>query len=115
MNTDICEVPLGTGGAIFNKNTVLEVANSIFDHNNAYKGGAIGTISNYGEYSTYKPKASLNLTNCSFTNNVANSTIEGNNSNLILMFIEIMVMVEQFTEHLINSLLKILLSVIIRQ
>lgn len=78
----VCEVPLGTGGAIFNKNTVLEVTNSIFDHNNAYKGGAIGTISNYGEYSTYKPKASLNLTNCSFTNNVANSTIEGNNSNL---------------------------------
>lgn len=78
----VCEVPLGAGGALFTKNTVLEISDSIFDHNNAYKGGAIGTISNYGEYSTYKPKASLYLTNCSFTNNVANSTIVGNNPNL---------------------------------
>ena len=32
----VCEVPLGTGGAIFTKNTVLEISDSIFDHNNAF-------------------------------------------------------------------------------
>lgn len=82
VHVSVCDVPLGSGGAIFDKNTVLDISNSIFDHNNAYKGGAIGTISDYGESSTYKPKASLNLNNCSFTNNVANSTIANNDSSL---------------------------------
>ena len=75
--SSVCGIPLGVGGAIFNKNTVLDISNSIFDNNNAYKGGAIG--GSYGDSST---NASLNLNNCSFTNNVANSTFVNNDSNL---------------------------------
>ncbi|WP_299522341.1 NosD domain-containing protein [uncultured Methanobrevibacter sp.] len=78
----VCDVSVGSGGAIFNKNTALNIFDSVFFQNNAYNGGAIGSISNYGEYSTYKPKASLYISNCFFVYNVANSTfVDGSSLN----------------------------------
>lgn len=92
-----CDVLTGMGGAIFS-NTVLNINNSLFDHNIGKYGGAIAYDSNllyYNYYSTsdlyyqssgdkivYSPTSILKIENSLFKDNEAKSTFYGNLSML---------------------------------
>lgn len=69
-----CSEGVGAGGCVFIANSPVVVNNSVFYDNNAHMGGAIATFSSYGEYSSFKPKAILEVYNSFFTNNRANDT-----------------------------------------
>jgi hypothetical protein len=72
-----CDFGIGRGGAIYSNSPVV-IKDSFFEYNKAAYGGAISQYSSYGEYSTYKPTASLLVINSTFSNNYACDTRYGN-------------------------------------
>ncbi|MCC7553367.1 MAG: right-handed parallel beta-helix repeat-containing protein [Methanobacteriaceae archaeon] len=68
---------IGAGGVIYS-NSPIVIDNSLFEYNCAYRGGVIAQYSSFGEYSNYKPQASLMITNSVFDFNKAMDTSYGN-------------------------------------
>ena len=68
----ICNLQTGTGGAVYTLTTDLNIDNSVFNHNIAWKGGAIAT-KYVSSSSSAKLDVDLILNNCSFINNRVNN------------------------------------------
>lgn len=68
---------VGHGGVIYSNSPIL-IRDSIFGYNSANSGGVIAQVSSYGEYSSYKPQASLEIYNSVFNCNTAKNTKQGN-------------------------------------
>jgi len=78
----ICNLQTGTGGAIYTLTTDLNIDNSVFNHNMAWKGGAIATKYVSSSSST-KLDVDLIVNNSSFINNRVNNQTKKISSSLM--------------------------------
>ena len=75
--SSLCDNPLASGGAIFTRTTDLDISNTEFSKNKAWKGGAIATNFVSSSSKTKLP-VSITLNDCLFEDNRATNTVHVN-------------------------------------
>ncbi len=78
--SSMCNLLTGAGGAIYTLNDLV-VSNSVFNHNTAWKGGAIAS-----DFTSSHSNVNLTLNNSSFINNRATNESKILDSPLVYMF-----------------------------